>query len=89
MEEYKIIERSMNGGTQRLYRFENNFGASVVCHSFSYGNEQDLWELAVIEYAGASNDEFDLNYDTDITNDVLRHLSNTDLLDVLEKIKNL
>ena len=39
-----------DGGIQKLYKFDNNYGASVVHHSYSYGNEDGLWELAVIEF---------------------------------------
>ncbi|MBU9391830.1 hypothetical protein KTE71_30515 [Burkholderia multivorans] len=44
------LERPLNGGTQKLYRFENGFGASVVQHEYSYGRDAGLWELAVIRF---------------------------------------
>lgn len=43
-----IYKHDIFDGTQRLYRFENNFGASVVRHSGSYGGNDGLYELAVI-----------------------------------------
>ena len=48
-------------GTQRIYRFPNGYGASVVRHERSYGGRQGLFELAVLD----SSDE--LCYDTPIT----------------------
>lgn len=86
MEEYKILERSVNGGVQKLYKFENSFEASVVQHYFSYGNESDKWELAVIKFDG---DDWGLTYDTPITNDVIGHLSIEDVDDFLNDIKEL
>ena len=44
-----ISVKELFGGIQKIYRFKNNFGASVVKHPYSYGGEKDLWELAVIE----------------------------------------
>jgi len=42
-------ERPAHGGTQRLYRFEGSrYSASVVCHQYSYGFQEGLWELAVM-----------------------------------------
>ena len=35
-----VIDRTLNGGTQVVHRFENNFGASVVRHNHSYGSEE-------------------------------------------------
>ena len=61
------------GGVQRLYRFGNGYGASVVCHRFSYGGESGLWELAVIKYQ-KDGERFSLTYDTPITDDVIGHL---------------
>lgn len=41
---------SINGGIQRIYHFDNGYGASVVCHSASYGGKDGLYELAVITW---------------------------------------
>lgn len=44
-----IFTRSLNGGTQEVYRFENNFGASVIRGgSYAYGGH----ELAVVKFVG-------------------------------------
>ncbi|WHI54199.1 hypothetical protein PYH59_10165 [Mammaliicoccus lentus] len=75
-------ENFRTGGIQYLFSFENGYGASVVCHPFSYGNEDKPYELAVIA------DEV-LCYDTEITDDVLGWLTVEDVLNTLEKIKKL
>ena len=80
------IEREVNDGTQKLYFFDNGYGASVVCHSFSYGHEAGLWELAVIK---GTQGKWSLEYDTPISDDVLGWLNNQDVEDLLEKIQNL
>ena len=51
------------------------------------GNRTDLFELAVIEFI----DEFTWKIccSTEITDDVLGYLTNDDVLDLLERIKNL
>jgi hypothetical protein len=71
------------GGIQHVFRFDNNFGASVVRHSGSYGNQEGKWELAVLD----KND--DLTYTTPITNDVLGWLEWDDVLDTLWEISKL
>lgn len=83
-----VIERGINGGSQVVHRFDNNFGASVVRHSFSYGSEEGLWELAVLTFADETND-YELTYDTEITNDVIGHLTEEDVEDLLNKIEKL
>lgn len=81
------------GKQQWLFRFENNYGASVIKHWGSYGFEDDLFELAVIKfnnhYKKLYGNDFELVYDTPITNDVIGHLTNNDVLRYLHKIQRL
>lgn len=84
-----IKDRQMNGGIQKIYRFPNGYGASVVRHQFSYGADRGLWELGVIKFNGPEWSDFKLNYDTHITSDVLGHLSETDVIDMLKQIEAL
>lgn len=76
----------IGNGTQRLYRFDNGYGASVVRFSGSYGNEYGLWELAVIKWSGES---YELTYDTPVTDDVIGWLSDDEVQDNLGKIRGL
>ena len=75
-------------GIQYLFRFENHYGASVVKHRGSYGIEEDLWELAVIEFIGES-DCYTLTYDTSVTSDVIGYLNDKDVRELLQQIKEL
>ena len=71
------------GGIQALKFFANGYGASVVKHSFSYGGEGGLYELAVL--AGNAKDS-ELTYDTPVTNDVLGYLKPSAVTDALQAI---
>lgn len=77
------------GGEQRLYRFDNGYGASVVRHRFSYGGSAGLWELAVLTFKGEGVEDFDLTYDTPITDDVLGHLTESEVEEKLADIEAL
>jgi len=73
-------ERSHLGGVQRIYRFEaSRYGASVVRHMGSYGNEIGLWELA-ITYNGT------LCYTTPITDGVIGYLTEDEVQKYLAQI---
>lgn len=74
------------GGHQRLYRFENGYGASVIRNYMSYGGSDGLWELAVIEWDGAS---YELTYETPIASDVIGYLSDAEVDEKLAEIKAL
>lgn len=83
-----VVDRELNGGTQVVHRFENNFGASVVRHNFSYGGDEGLFELAVLEFPNET-EEYHLTYDTEITDDVLGYLDEEGVQDLLTKIEQL
>lgn len=80
---------SCDGGTQRLYRFANGYGASVVQFLHSYGGIEGLWELAVVEFSGEAITRFRLTYDTPITDDVLGRLTDDDVDRLLGEIEAL
>lgn len=71
------------GGVQKIYRFANGYGASVVRHAYSYGGRSGSWELAVLD----END--DLCYDTEITSDVIGWLDEADVDVILAQIERL
>ena len=72
-------EYKMKGGIQKIYQFDNGYGASVIRHEHSYGFEQGLWELGVL--IGS-----ELTYDTEITNDVIGHLTEEEVQKYLMEI---
>ena len=75
------------GGVQRLYEFQNGYGASVVRFFGSYGHEDGKWELAVLKYSAPG--DYELTYDTPITNDVLGWLSDEQVDSTLAQIEAL
>lgn len=84
-----IVRKPLLDGIQYQFRFKNGYGASVVKHMGSYGHEVDLWELAVIKFNSENNGDWDLVYDTEITNDVLGYLDDDEVLDILSDIRDL
>jgi len=92
MTDFKTLpNKPINEGIQYIAKFPNNYGASIVKHSFSYGNEKGLWELAVIKYDPNESDiyNFELTYSTPITNDVLGHLTEEEVNKTLKDIESL
>ena len=86
---YNLLKiRDILDGVQYLFRFENNYGASVVKHCASYGNEEDLWELAVIKFIDES-DCYALTYETPVTDDVVGYLNDKGVNILLKQIKEL
>ena len=73
---------NMNGGVQRVYKFPNGYGASVIKGPYTYGGKKGLWELAVLKGE-------ELCYDTDITSDVIGHLNDPEMDAILRQIERL
>ena len=68
---------------QKIYNFENGYGASVVWGSGTYGEDEGLFEVAVLDQDG------NLCYDTPVTGDVVGFLDFQGVADVLNQIRNL
>jgi hypothetical protein len=56
-------------GVQKIYRFRNATGASVIKGSHTYGGEEGMWEVAPVYFVGASNYEFELFYPKEVCPD--------------------
>lgn len=81
-----MVWRLSHGGSQGLKFFDNGQGVSVVQHHFSYGNEEGLWELAVMK---GDEEHCELDYTTTITHDVLGYLSEEAVREAVKKIEAL
>ena len=85
-EKYFIDKSYLFGGVKYIFRFDNGYGASVIKHAYSYGHEEDLWELAVLEFYDG---DYHICYDTEITDDVIGYLTDEEVRAYLDKIKGL
>ena len=73
-------------GVQALVFFDNGYGASVIRGFGSYGVNDALYELAVVK---VEDDSWYLCYDSGITDDVIGHLSEEQITNLLQKIEAL
>ena len=78
-----IEHPSHMGGVQSRIQFDNGYGASVVKTPYTYGGDNGLYELAVLDSEGH------LTYATSVTNDVIGYLRPEDVTDVMKKIQQL
>ena len=77
-EKKKILD-----GDQWLFKYDNGYGASVVQHSGSYGGQDGLYEIAVLDSSG------EMSYTTPITDDVIGYADEVKLYETLDRIKSL
>jgi hypothetical protein len=70
-------------GVQAKHFFTNGYGVSVVQFPGSYGYSEDLYEVAVIK---GTADDFELCYDTPITDDVMGHRDERDVEIIMEEV---
>ncbi len=75
--------------THFLFRFNNGYGASIICGNGSIGFEDAKYEMALIRWYPKFADEFyyQLVYDKNRFKDVVGYLSPNDVVDLLKYIK--
>lgn len=74
---------------QRVYRFSNGYGASVVRGPKTYGGLEGHWELAVIRFYGDAFHQFDVDTTTCITDKVIGDLADHEVNTLLVAISAL
>ena len=72
-------------GNIKRYRFSNNYGASVI----DMGGLGMEYEVAVLEFYSNEHNDFNLTYDTPITDDVLKLYSEKVVDLILSEIEQL
>ena len=82
--QYLIKEGSHSGygGFVYEFKFDNNYGASVIKHDCTFGNVDDLFELAIL-YNGQ------MTYKENSSQNVFGWLTQDEVIGYLEYIKNL
>lgn len=84
---YLVKKEKYFGGIHYVYMFPNGYGASIIKNRGSYGHEQDLWELAVIE--AFEDGKYELTYETPIADYVIGYLPDDKVNILLRSIMNL
>jgi hypothetical protein len=72
-------------GYQRRILFDNGYGLSIVCHDFSYGGEEGLFEIALLD----AEDERIIYVDSLGFSDVIGHLDFSEVAEIIDKIKKI
>lgn len=68
------------GGVRYRFEFPNGYGASVIKRWGSYGYEDDLWEIALLNKYG------ELAYEYDFDVDVIGYCTDEEIDELLTKI---
>lgn len=79
-------------GIHYVFKFDNNYGASVIKHFGSCGYEDDRWELAVVSFIYYDKPNTFVLEQVDSINkydSVVGYLTDEEVKDLLEKIKAL
>lgn len=66
--------------------FDNGYGVSVVRFNGSYTSNDSEWELAVLF---GTPDNWEITYNTSITDDVIGHLSDIEVTEIMKQVQQL
>ena len=77
---------NMPDGIAARYFFPNGYGVSVVQFPGSYGYEEGLYEVAILKEL---EEDWEICYDTPITDDVIGYQSVEDIDNLLSQVESL
>ena len=77
--------QSFLNGLQAILFFPNGYGISVVRNVLSR-TTVDTWEIAILK---GTESDYDLCYDTPITNDVIGYCSEEEVSNIMKQIQDL
>lgn len=89
LHKYQVDEGPRLGGIQYIYAFPNGYGVSLIKSEFSYGGQADLWEIAVIEINSVDTLEWNLCYDTPVSDDVIGYLTDDEAREIMKQVFDL
>lgn len=81
-----------------VYRFPNGYGADIsrakstmpfLGREYLTYTDANTWELAVIRFNSEDNTDYNLVYNTPITDDVLGYLPDSEVNEILSQIEKL
>ena len=82
----ELEQNPIKGGVQYIFKFDNGYGASVISHKYSYGGSEGKWEIAAVRF---ENGDWDIDYDTSVSADVIGWLDVDGVNDLLDQISTL
>lgn len=86
-EKHYVVHGPKLDGVQYIFRFDNDYGASVIKWTYTFGYESDLWELGVLHFD--KDGDYNLSFDSPIADDVIGHLTDTEVRELLGRIRDL
>ena len=90
-------------GDQKIYRFSNGFGASLIQICIILADKDDvdiytgihsvtgerLWEVGVLHFNSEDDTDFTLTFETSVADDVIRYVTDSRAELILRQIKEL
>ena len=88
---HSVRDVSRDDFTQWIYDGQNGYGASIIPYIFRFeeSNYEDSFEVAIIKFTDLDHIHFDLDYSTEITDDVVLYLTEDEVSDILDRVDTL
>ena len=75
------------GGRRYEFKFDNSYGATVLKHAYSCGSDGELWIVCVVRWL--DNYYEALDGDSILGTYIIKDLTNEDVRNLLQRIKDL